>query len=151
MLATDVAARGFHISNIRTSINYDMPSSLGEYVHRCGRAGRDKNPATVYSFFKREMKGMAPDLIDLLKSSGAWIDPNLLALVPGNETKKKRRRKSSSHTKSDEAIAGAATSEKQNKDEGENGEDIEFSQLFGNRIVLKRAPHVSEDSSSEEE
>ena len=104
---------------------------------------------------------MAPDLIDLLKSSGAWIDPNLLALVPGagtqgNETKrKKRRRKStSSHTKSDEAIAGAATSEKQYNDEGENGEDIdEFSQLFGNRIVLKRAPHVSdfEDSSSEEE
>ena len=80
MLATDVAARGFHISNIRTSINYDMPSSLGEYVHRCGRAGRDKTPATVYSFFKREMKGMAPDLIDLLKSSGAWIDPNLLEL-----------------------------------------------------------------------
>ena len=122
-----------------------------------GRAGRDKEPSIVYSFFKREMKGMAPDLIDLLKSSGAWIDPNLLDLVPGagtqgNETKrKKRRRKSSSHTKSDEAIAGAATSEKQNKDEGENGEDIEFSQLFGNRIVLKRAPHVSEDSSSEEE
>ena len=154
MLATDVAARGFHISNIRTSINYDMPSSLGEYVHRCGRAGRDKEPAAVYSFFNREMKGMAPDLIDLLKSSGAWIDPNLLALVPGgtqgNETKRKKRRR---HIKSDEAIAGAATSEKTNNDEGENGEDIdEFSQLFGNRIVLKRAPHVSdfEDSSSEE-
>ena len=123
-----------------------------------GRAGRDKNPATVYSFFNREMKGMAPDLIDLLKSSGAWIDPNLRALVSGagtqgNETKrKKRRRKStSSHIKSDQA--GAATSEKQNNDEGENGEDIdEFSQLSGNRIVFKRAPHVSiEDSSSEEE
>ena len=125
-----------------------------------GRAGRDKEPSIVYSFFKREMKGMAPDLIDLLKSSGAWIDPNLLNLVPGagtqDETKrKKRRRKSTSNhnIKSDEAIAGAATSEKQNNDEGENGEDVdEFSQLFGKRIVLKRAPHVSvEDSSSEEE
>jgi len=161
MLATDVAARGFHISNIRTSINYDMPSSLGEYVHRCGRAGRDKEPATVYSFFNREMKGMAPDLIDLLKSSGAWIDPNLLALVPGagkqdNEIKrKKRRRKSTSNqSKPNEAMAGAATSEKSNNDEDENGEDIdEFSQLSGNRIILKRAPHVSdfEDCSSEEE
>lgn len=133
-----------------------MPSSLGEYVHRCGRAGRDKQPATVYTFFKREMKGMAPDLIDLLKSSGAWIDPNLLALVPGAGTQgKKRRRKSTSNQiKSDEAIAGAAASENPNNDEGENGEDNdEFSQLFGNRIVLKRAPYVSdfEDSSSEEE
>ena len=98
---------------------------------------------------------MAPDLIDLLKSSGAWIDPNLLALVPGagtqgNETKRKKRRRKST---SSEAIAGAATSEKQNNDEGENGEGIdEFSQLSGNRIVFKRAPHVSiEDSSSEEE
>lgn len=102
------------------------------------------------------MKGMAPDLIDLLKSSGAWIDPNLLALVPGAGTQgKKRRRKSTSNQiKSDEAIAGAAASENPNNDEGENGEDNdEFSQLFGNRIVLKRAPYVSdfEDSSSEEE
>lgn len=38
-----VAARGLDISNVKHVINFDMPGSIEEYVHRIGRTGRVGN------------------------------------------------------------------------------------------------------------
>ncbi len=44
MVATDIAARGIDILSISHVINYDMPESTDDYIHRIGRTGRvDKN------------------------------------------------------------------------------------------------------------
>jgi ATP-dependent RNA helicase RhlE len=40
LVATDVAARGIHVDNVSHVINYDLPSTYEDYVHRIGRTGR---------------------------------------------------------------------------------------------------------------
>ncbi|WP_170150155.1 DEAD/DEAH box helicase [Parahaliea mediterranea] len=40
LCASDLAARGLDVPDIDTVINYDLPHSGDDYVHRCGRTGR---------------------------------------------------------------------------------------------------------------
>jgi ATP-dependent RNA helicase DeaD len=40
LVATDVAARGLDIDHLSHVVNYDVPSSPDDYVHRIGRTGR---------------------------------------------------------------------------------------------------------------
>ena len=48
MVATDIAARGIDVLRISHVINYDMPESTDDYIHRIGRTGRvDKNGAAL--------------------------------------------------------------------------------------------------------
>jgi len=48
LVATDIAARGIDVLRISHVINYDMPESTDDYIHRIGRTGRvDKNGAAL--------------------------------------------------------------------------------------------------------
>ena len=49
LVATDVAARGLHITAIETVINYDLPVSTEEYVHRVGRAAHGGGIGNAFS------------------------------------------------------------------------------------------------------
>ena len=49
LVATDVAARGLHIPAIKTVINYDLPVTTEEYVHRVGRAAHGGGVGEAFS------------------------------------------------------------------------------------------------------
>lgn len=50
LVATDVAARGIHVDNVSHVINYDLPNTFEDYVHRIGRTGRGDKRGQALTF-----------------------------------------------------------------------------------------------------
>ena len=50
LLATDVASRGIDIDNVTHVINYDLPQTFEDYIHRIGRTGRAGKTGTALTF-----------------------------------------------------------------------------------------------------
>lgn len=50
LLATDVASRGLDIPNVSHVINYELPESYDDYVHRIGRTGRANKKGIALTF-----------------------------------------------------------------------------------------------------
>jgi ATP-dependent RNA helicase DeaD len=49
VIATDIAARGLDVDQLSHVINFDLPDSVENYVHRIGRTGRAGNEGTAIS------------------------------------------------------------------------------------------------------
>jgi len=50
LVATDVAARGLDIPDITHVINFDVPESKDDYIHRIGRTGRANKKGKALTF-----------------------------------------------------------------------------------------------------
>jgi ATP-dependent RNA helicase RhlE len=72
LVATDVAARGLDIPAITHVVNYDLPDSPDDYVHRIGRTGRAGRTGVAFSFISDEQRHMVRDIE---KRIGKSLDP----------------------------------------------------------------------------
>lgn len=56
MVATDLLSRGIDIAFLPHVINYELPRSPKDFVHRIGRTGRAENPGDAITFVTEEDK-----------------------------------------------------------------------------------------------
>ncbi|MFW2178330.1 MULTISPECIES: DEAD/DEAH box helicase [unclassified Moraxella] len=54
LVATDVAGRGIHVDDVACVVNYTLPDSPDDYVHRIGRTGRAGNKGISISFVSED-------------------------------------------------------------------------------------------------
>jgi ATP-dependent RNA helicase RhlE len=66
LVATDIAARGIDIDELKHVINYEIPNIPETYVHRIGRTGRAGNTGLALSFCDAEETSYIKDIHKLI-------------------------------------------------------------------------------------
>jgi len=69
MVATDVAARGLDIAELPAVINFDLPYSPEDYVHRIGRTGRAGASGQAMSLMVAEDQRLLAEIEKMLRRS----------------------------------------------------------------------------------
>jgi ATP-dependent RNA helicase RhlE len=62
LVATNIAARGIDVADVSHVINYDMPATTEDYIHRTGRTGRAERRGEAFTFFSDEDIQMAKSI-----------------------------------------------------------------------------------------
>ena len=130
LIATSVAARGLDVPHLAMVFNYDCPTHLEDYVHRCGRTGRAGNKGTAITLLQipgeerltmhvaralRESKQEVPEELDRLAKDfklkiktgeEKWFDPGFggkgLDKLDAARALEKRREKRAHHIEGEE-------------------------------------------------
>ncbi|MBE0417883.1 MAG: DEAD/DEAH box helicase, partial [Coriobacteriia bacterium] len=74
LVATDVVARGIDVDEISHVVNYDMPNSAEDYVHRIGRTARAGASGSAISFLSAEEAELLREIEKTLGSTLACED-----------------------------------------------------------------------------
>ncbi len=99
LLATDVAARGLDIVGLPAVVNFDLPRSTDDYLHRIGRTGRAGATGTAVSFVSATTHAHFRLIekrhgLDLPREQVPGFEPAELAVPPPPTGGVKGRRKS---------------------------------------------------------
>ena len=90
LVATDVAARGLDIAELPCVINYDLPHSAEDYVHRIGRTGRAGAKGDAISLAAEKDDRYLADIEKLIKQKITRV--HLAGFVAGKVAESHRSR-----------------------------------------------------------
>lgn len=103
LVATDIAARGIDIDELKHVFNFDLPNVPETYVHRIGRTGRAGNEGMAISFCAAEERKELKDIeklaaikIPVVEEHPYPMDPNAVpqaAPTQRNRKNNQRRRR----------------------------------------------------------
>ena len=79
LIASDALSRGIDLSKVKLVINYDMPTSTKNYVHRCGRTARVGESGEAITILQKEDVFHFKQLIRKLNHKN-WSEIKLLRL-----------------------------------------------------------------------
>ncbi len=86
LVATDVAARGIHVEDIDTVINFDIPNEPEMYVHRVGRTGRAGASGTALSLCAADERQQLASIERLTRRKIQKLEtPTALETTRGNQ------------------------------------------------------------------
>ena len=78
MVATDVASRGIDVKDIRYVINFDIPKTPEDYIHRIGRTARAGKKGTAVTFVDESKDAKIAGKIARLAEEAGWDVPDRL-------------------------------------------------------------------------
>ncbi|XP_068694300.1 probable ATP-dependent RNA helicase DDX59 [Montipora foliosa] len=78
LVCTSLLGRGIDLPNVSQVINFDMPSSVEEYIHQVGRAGRLGKTGWALTFINNTNKHVFRDLVESLQPLGVTMPQELL-------------------------------------------------------------------------
>uniref|UniRef100_A0A0N5B548 RNA helicase n=1 Tax=Strongyloides papillosus TaxID=174720 RepID=A0A0N5B548_STREA len=81
LIATDVAARGLDIPDVKTVINYDVPVQYEYLVHRIGRTGRAGQKGDAYTLMTESDKNFAVEMVKNFELNGYEVSDDLMNLA----------------------------------------------------------------------
>jgi ATP-dependent RNA helicase RhlE len=69
LVATDIAARGIHVTGVELVVNFDLPDDSSDYVHRIGRTARAGRSGKAISFACPDQTRDVADIERLIRTS----------------------------------------------------------------------------------
>ncbi|XP_053100008.1 probable ATP-dependent RNA helicase DDX59 [Hemicordylus capensis] len=94
VVSTGVLGRGLDLVNVKLVVNFDMPSSMDEYVHQVGRAGRLGHSGTAITFINNNSKKLFWDVVKRVKPTGTILPSQLLNSPYLHDQKRKEQQRS---------------------------------------------------------
>lgn len=90
LICSALLARGIDFKGVNMVINYDLPTSAVEYIHRIGRTGRAGHRGKAVTFFTEDDKPLLRSIANVIQRAGCPV-PEYIKHLPKLQSKQKKK------------------------------------------------------------